>query len=79
MLKTALFIFILSFSVWACPTCAGSANNDADNNTVIILGVFIILSYIPGYLVFRLINKYKDLRLSESGEHPAYRRCDYNE
>ena len=68
MIKHKLFLFFILFlcqvNLWACPTCAGSGNNKADVNTVIILGCFIILTYIPFYLIFRLIKKYQNFPTS---------------
>ena len=63
MMKSKLLFTLLCFqmNVWACPTCAGSGNNKADVNTVIILGCFIIGTYIPFYLIFRLIKKYQNI------------------
>jgi hypothetical protein len=42
--------------VMACPNCAGSANGK-DKYTVAILGIFILLTYIPFYILFNLAKK----------------------
>jgi hypothetical protein len=45
----------------ACPACAGG-NPGADGTkppyTLIILGIFILLTYIPFYFLFRAAKKY---------------------
>jgi len=67
MMKEKIFLLFILFyqaNLWACPTCAGSGNNKADVNTVIILGCFIILTYVPFYLIFRLIKKYQHFSAS---------------
>jgi hypothetical protein len=46
--------------VLACPACAGSTKEDK-TYTVIILGIFILLCYIPYMLIYRLIKKNKDI------------------
>ena len=62
----SLFISLfIQMNVWACPTCAGSGNNKADVNTVIILACFILLTYVPFYLIFRLIKKYKNVTVAD--------------
>jgi hypothetical protein len=62
------FKLILSFSlllmselIFACPGCAGSLNNPYDKNVIIILGIFILLTYVPFYLIWRLIIKNRNL------------------
>lgn len=40
----------------ACPNCAGS-ENASDKYTVYILGIFVLLIYIPFYLLFKLAFK----------------------
>ena len=64
-MKTKFFLLLASIftqvNLWACPTCAGSGNNKADVNTVIILACFIVLTYVPFYLIFRLIKKYQHI------------------
>jgi hypothetical protein len=65
-LLTSLFIFISSISTtWACPGCAGSMNNPGDANLVYILSGFILLTYIPFYLIYRTIVKYRHTDVPE--------------
>ena len=42
--------------VMACPNCAGSTNGK-DKYTVAILGIFILLTYVPFYILFNLAKK----------------------
>lgn len=51
-----IFSFFLSFSLWACPYCAGSSDGK-DKNTWMILAGFILLTYVPFYLLFRVAFK----------------------
>lgn len=62
MIKFLLFVLLtLPATVLACPACAGG-NPGADVNkppyTLIILSIFIILTYIPFYFLFRAAKKY---------------------
>ena len=59
-----LFIF-LPIIVEACPGCAGSVNNKADNYTVYILMGFIALIYIPFFMLYKLFFKYKNFNSIE--------------
>jgi len=62
ILRLSVFIYFLlgpSLS-WACPACAGSTKEDK-TYTVIILGIFILLCYIPYMLIYRLIVKNKNI------------------
>ena len=45
----------------ACPGCAGSTNNQADNYTVYVLMGFILAIYVPFYLLFKTVFKYRNL------------------
>jgi hypothetical protein len=49
---------MLSTAVLACPNCHASINNGKPPYTIIILGVFILVTYIPFYLLFRAAKKY---------------------
>lgn len=51
--------FMVSSTVWACPNCAGSPSS-FDKYTVYILAGFIVLTYIPFYIIFKMANKNKD-------------------
>lgn len=64
-----LFISLLSWSVWACPNCHEVVSTTADVRspwTLIILGCFIALTYIPMYLFFRLIKKHARVSFDEN-------------
>jgi|GEM_PF-4464600 hypothetical protein len=56
-------IFLLPEIAQACPACAGSLTNPKDRYLVYILGVFVLLTYIPMYFLYRMIRKNKDLNV----------------
>lgn len=62
-LLTGLFLFALLIPelAQACPYCAGSLTNPKDQYLVYILGVFVLLTYIPMYFLYRMIKKNKNL------------------
>lgn len=66
-MKILLTFFFLFFheAIWACPGCAGSMNNPKDAYLVYILGGFIILVYIPFYLMYRLVKKHRNSEIVE--------------
>ena len=52
-------IFLVPITVWACPNCnTGVADANKPPYTIIILGLFIALTYIPFYILFRAAKKY---------------------
>jgi hypothetical protein len=53
------FLFLSIESALACPSCAGSMNNPKEKYIVYILGGFILLTYIPFYLIYRTIIKHR--------------------
>lgn len=55
-----LILFLFNFQVWACPGCAGSMDNPKDGMIVYILAGFIVLTYIPFYLLYKTVFKYRD-------------------
>ena len=56
-----LITFFISATAWSCPGCAGSMDNPGDQNTVYILMVFIGLTYIPFYFLYKMIFKHRKL------------------
>ena len=54
-------IFTYADILLACPGCAGSTNNQADNYTVYVLIGFILAIYVPFYLLFKTVFKYRNL------------------
>jgi hypothetical protein len=54
------FLFFAPFAVWACPNCNNAVGEAANKPpyTIIILGIFIALIYIPFYILFRAAKKY---------------------
>ena len=62
----SLIFFILTSPIYACPMCAGTPRYK-DRFTVYLLGVFILLTYIPYTIIYRLTKKYKHLE-EKSGD-----------
>lgn len=63
MLKYAAFslsMFFMNF-VQACPMCGGSNTSKTDSYIVYILGGFILFTYIPYLVIFKLIKKNQHL------------------
>ena len=61
-MKTMLaLIFMMTVDcALACPGCAGSMDDPYKGNIVYILGGFILLTYIPFYLIYKTIIKNKN-------------------
>ena len=57
----ASLIITISNGVIACPGCAGSTNNQADSYTVYVLMGFIIAIYVPFFLLFKTVFKYRNI------------------
>jgi len=51
----------------ACPNCAGS-ENAADKYTVYILSAFIVLTYVPFYLLFKMASKHNPHKENSSSD-----------
>ena len=60
MTKFLTFIFsLLPMTVWACPNChTAVSDSNKPPYTLIILGVFICLIYIPFFILFRAAKTY---------------------
>lgn len=54
----SFLLFLFSLTAWACPGCAGGINNNKTQWTLIILGVFILATYVPFYILFRAAKTY---------------------
>ncbi len=52
----------------ACPGCAGSMENSKQANLVPILIIFIALTYVPFYLIYKTIIKHRNLNQTLSEE-----------
>ncbi|MBL7665599.1 MAG: hypothetical protein JNM93_10740 [Bacteriovoracaceae bacterium] len=61
----AWLVYSFSSVVLACPNCAGSAGKPGDQYLVYILGSFILLIYIPFYILFKSAYK-KRLRVKDN-------------
>ncbi|MBY0515942.1 MAG: hypothetical protein K2P81_03465 [Bacteriovoracaceae bacterium] len=51
-----LFMMLVSVSALACPYCQGAAKKPP--YTLYIIGGFVLLTYVPFYLLFRSAKKY---------------------
>ena len=60
-----VLFLLLPDLILACPGCAGSTDNAADNNTVYVLMGFIALIYIPFFFLYRTIIKYRNINKVE--------------
>jgi phosphotransferase system glucose/maltose/N-acetylglucosamine-specific IIC component len=69
MLKKIFFLFTLSLitsgQALACPMCMGT--NPNDKYFLYVIGVFILLIYIPMYYLFRMFMKFKNVNQIEKG------------
>lgn len=55
----SLIILLIPLTVWACPNCHVGVSDDAKPPyTLMILGAFIVLTYIPFYILFKAAKKY---------------------
>lgn len=64
-LLTALIFSLFSFAVVACPYCAGNGQGGKDNNTTLVLGLFILSIYIPYIIIYRLIKKSRAMHAAQ--------------
>lgn len=64
----ALTLILLSSKIMACPGCAGSMENSKQANLVPILIVFIALTYVPFYLIYKMIIKHRNFHQALSDE-----------
>lgn len=68
----AFFVTLFfSSSLLACPYCVGSTQAGKDDNTTLILAIFIVAIYIPYIVIYRLIKKQRALAAMMSGEHDS--------
>jgi hypothetical protein len=58
LIKIVFLILFFSMNLWACPNCGGSTNS-FDGNKIFILSIFILLTYIPMSILFRMAIKNK--------------------
>ncbi len=66
----SLIAFMLfSMTVGACPNCHETVNLGGENGppyTLIILAIFIVVTYIPMYFFFRMTKKYANQTFDEN-------------
>lgn len=60
-LVALLFCTFITFysTAMACPGCAGSMGTNKDKYTVYILMAFIALTYIPFFILYKMIYKFR--------------------
>lgn len=66
---TTLVLFLFPMTLLACPACAGGDAGQKGSgipNTVIILGCFIVATYVPFYLLFRAAKKFEPKNPNEN-------------
>lgn len=62
MKYTALFILMtISNAIMACPGCVGSMENSKQANLVPILMLFIALTYVPFYMIYKTFIKHRNV------------------
>jgi len=66
---TLLLLFMTS-TVWACPNCHAYGDANKPPYTIIILGLFILITYIPFYFLFSAAKKYDPKNNVEEGKGP---------
>jgi len=52
----------------ACPGCVGSMENSKQANLVPILCIFVVLTYVPFYLIYKTIIKHRNLNRELAAE-----------
>ena len=64
-LIVALVFTLYCELIFACPTCIGSGNNPKASNIVYILGGFIVLTYVPFYIIYSMIIKHRNFNANK--------------
>jgi len=62
---TALLMTFYSVASWACPYC-NNMSKDKTPYALIAVGVFILITYIPFYILFRAAKKYDPKQFDEN-------------
>ncbi len=65
---TTILFFLFSWTVWACPNCHETVKLGKSGPpwTLIILAVFVALTYVPMYFFFRMTKKYASHSFDEN-------------
>jgi uncharacterized BrkB/YihY/UPF0761 family membrane protein len=64
-----IFVFAFqSFDAFACPGCIGSLGKKNDQFTVWGLSIFILATYIPMSMLYRMIYKHRKLNSASTPE-----------
>jgi len=59
ILTALLFTIISSSQLMACPTCSGQ--DPRDKYYIYIVGIFILLIYVPMFYLYKTVIKYKNI------------------
>jgi len=57
-----LLMFLLPVVTWACPNCHEAVGAKNPQSTLLILAIFIAVTYIPMYIFLRACKKYDPQR-----------------
>ena len=68
LLFAGLFI---SSDLLAWPYCVGDSQSGKDSNTTLILVLFILATYFPYIIIYRLIKKQRALKEAHDGSGPT--------
>ena len=58
----SIYLHLFVVKAYACPTCAGSMGNPQDYNLVFILGFFVLLCYIPLFILYKMAFKHRKIK-----------------
>ena len=65
-----LFLYHFIATTWACPMCAGSNDSQVDQYIIYALGGFILLTYIPFFIMYKISRKHRKKTESHGPAHP---------
>lgn len=75
-MKRALSLFLFSSffvtDLLACPYCAGNTQGGKDSNTTLVLAGFILLIYIPFFIIYRMVKKQRALSEAHDNTGSSY-------
>ncbi|MDA9189454.1 hypothetical protein N9O57_00590 [bacterium] len=65
-MKTFILSIFFSFSssLMACPACVNSMGSEKELYVVYVLGIFILLCWLPMWILWRTILKYRKNQIS---------------
>jgi hypothetical protein len=61
-LVTILFSLFFTTVLLACPMCGGELEGSSNRSYMVyILGAFVLLTYIPFYMLYKTVYKYRNI------------------